>query len=255
MSRRGFLSAVGAGAAGVAIEAASPLGRAGPRQRPNIVLITADDLGYGDLSSYGRADFQTPVLDRLAADGVRLTHAYSIAPICTPTRVGLMTGRYPARHPVGLHEPLTLSPEDRDVGLNPSDPTLPSLLKGVGYATGLFGKWHLGAQPQFHPNRHGFDEFFGPLGGAVDYVAHTDPGGAHDLYRNGDPVHPQGYLTELIAEEAVRFIEKAREPFFLSHQGPLPIPLGKNRETFRWSGSVQASSKGSTLDLPIDFPA
>ncbi|MGI8705886.1 MAG: sulfatase-like hydrolase/transferase [Sphingomicrobium sp.] len=191
-------------------------------RRPNIVLITADDLGYGDLSGYGRPDFQTPQLDRLAAQGTRFTQAYSIAPICTPTRVGIMTGRYPARHPVGLREPLTLSPEDSKLGLAPSPPTLPLLLKNAGYTNGLFGKWHLGVQPRFHPNRHGFDEFFGPLGGAVDYVSHTDPLGEHDLYRNGERVRPHGYLTDLIADEAVRFIRGSREPFFLSHQGTAP---------------------------------
>lgn len=172
VSRRMFLS--GAASAGSTL-AAGPFSAAATsvRQRPNIVLITADDLGYGDLSGYGRADFQTPVLDRLAAQGTRFTQAYAIAPVCTPTRVGLMTGQYPARHPIGLHEPLT----SRDFGLDPSGSILASLLKKSGYTNALVGKWHLGARPQFHPNRHGFDEFFGPLSGAIDYVAHTSAGG------------------------------------------------------------------------------
>ncbi|MGH7443279.1 MAG: sulfatase-like hydrolase/transferase, partial [Longimicrobiales bacterium] len=190
--------------------------------QPNIVLITADDLGYGDLSGYGRADYLTPVLDRLAVEGTRFTQAYAIAPVCTPTRVGLMTGRYPARHPIGLHEPLTLSGEDREIGLAPSQPTLASLLKSAGYTTGLFGKWHLGVAPAFHPNLHGFDEFFGPLSGVVDYVDHEDPTGALDLQRNGEPVRVEGYLTDLIADEAVKFIRARREPFFLNHQGTAP---------------------------------
>jgi arylsulfatase A-like enzyme len=133
-----------------------------------------------------------------------------------------MTGRYPARHPIGLREPLTLSPADRAIGLDPSHPTLSSLLKGAGYSTALFGKWHLGLRPEFHPNRHGFDEFFGPLSGSVDYVAHRDPTGAEALYRNGEPVEVEGYLTDLIADEAVRFIRARREPFFLCHQGTAP---------------------------------
>ena len=218
------MSAVATGAAGLATASASasPLRSGRSEQQPNIVLITADDLGYGDLSSYGRADFTTPQLDTFAATGMRFTHAYSIAPICTPTRVGLMTGRYPARHPIGLREPLTLSPEDSNLGLSPSPPTLPALLKSAGYTNGLFGKWHLGSRPHFHPNRHGFDEFFGPLGGAVDYVSHEDPAGAHDLFRNLERVHAKGYLTDLIADEAVRFIRSSREPFFLSHQGTAP---------------------------------
>lgn len=224
LSRRGFLAGIALGSAGgIAVRSSAGASvRLPSGQRPNIVLITADDLGYGDLSSYGRADFQTPQLDRLAAQGTRFTQAYSIAPICTPTRVGLMTGRYPARHPVGLREPLTLSPGDSRLGLEPLPPTLPALLKSAGYTNGLFGKWHLGAQPQFHPNRHGFDEFFGPLGGAVDYVSHVDPAGEHDLFRNGDRVRAQGYLTDLIAQEAVSFIRNAREPFLLSHQGTAP---------------------------------
>ncbi len=133
-----------------------------------------------------------------------------------------MTGRYPARHPIGLREPLSLSPEDRELGLDPAHPTLSSLLKRAGYRNGLFGKWHLGLRPEFHPNRHGFDEFFGPLSGAVDYISHQDPSERHDLHRNGEPVRANGYLTDLIADEAVRFIRDRREPFFLSHQGTAP---------------------------------
>lgn len=224
VNRRSFLTLCAMGAGTIAAQ--------GPAfQRPrallsterlNIVLITADDLGYGDLSSYGRADYRTPALDRLAARGTQFTQAYSIAPMCTPTRVGLMTGRYPARLPVGLREPLTLSPADRKIGLDPSHPTLSSLLKEAGYTNGLFGKWHLGLDPAFHPSRHGFHEFFGPLSGVVDYASHQDPLGHHDLYRNTQPVHPSGYLTDLIADEAIRFIREKREPFFLSHQGTAP---------------------------------
>jgi arylsulfatase A-like enzyme len=224
LDRRTFLGIAGAGAGSLALTgSASTLARSTrQRYRPNILFISADDLGYGDLSGYGRADYQTPVLDRLAAEGTRFTQAYSIAPICTPTRVGFMTGRYPARHPIGLQEPLTLSPEHEEVGLDPSHPTAPSLLKARGYTNALFGKWHLGVKSEFHPNRHGFDEFFGPLTGAVDYVSHRDPAGSHDLYRNDKPMQVEGYLTDLLAEEATRFIREAREPFFLSHQGTAP---------------------------------
>src|SRR3546814_19180398 len=115
-SRRSFISFLGG--SGAALAAAPLANLSAPKaQPPNIVLITADDLGYGDLSSYGRVDFQTPVLDRLSSQGTRFTQAYSIAPVCTPTRVGLMTGRYPARTPIGLREPLTLSrSEERRAG-------------------------------------------------------------------------------------------------------------------------------------------
>lgn len=223
IDRRKFLGTLGAGA-GILALGGFPAGQLVARkdQRPNIVYITADDLGYGDLSGYGRADFRTPVLDALAADGTRFTQAYSIAPICTPTRVGFMTGRYPARHPVGLREPLTLSPAHRELGLEPAHPTVSSILKAGGYTNALFGKWHLGVRPEFHPNRHGFDEFFGPLTGAVDYISHRDASGAHDLYHNGDHVQATGYLTDVLAERAVQFIRQRREPFFLSHQGTAP---------------------------------
>jgi len=221
IDRRSFLATVAAATGALVVEG-RPFAGAAQKPRPNIIFISADDLGFGDLSGYGRADYQTPVLDRLAAEGTRFTQAYSIAPICTPTRVGFMTGRYPGRDPVGLREPLTGSVEDRSAGLDPSQPTVSSLLKRAGYHTALFGKWHLGVGPQFHPNRHGFDEFFGPLSGAVDYVSHTDASGAHDLYRNDEPVQVEGYLTDRLADEAVRFIRERREPFFLSHQGTAP---------------------------------
>jgi arylsulfatase A-like enzyme len=191
-------------------------------QRPNVIFISADDLGYGDLSGYGRADYTTPVLDRLAAQGTRFTHAYSIAPICTPTRVGFMTGRYPARHPVGLKEPLVPADEQAGVGLPRSHPTVSSLLKASGYTNALFGKWHLGTRPEFQPDKHGFSEFFGPLGGAADYVSHTGMGGVHDLHENGKAVRVDGYLTDLLMNRAVRFIAKRPEPFFLSLQGTAP---------------------------------
>ena len=227
LGRRAFVGALAAGAGALAaspamLSATMTAPRRQPRRRPNIVLVTADDLGYGDLSGYGRADYTTPLLDRLAAEGTRFTQAYSIAPICTPTRVGFMTGRYPARHPIGLYEPLTQSPEHRQLGLDPAHPTVSSLLKAAGYTNALFGKWHLGVKPEFGPNRHGFDEFFGPLNGAVDYVTHRTAEGEPDLYRNDVRVEETGYLTDLIADEAVRFIRQRREPFFLSHQGTAP---------------------------------
>ena len=224
LNRRDFLGLVAAGG-GAMLLGGPPHAAASPARqgtRPNIIYISADDLGYGDLSGYGRADFQTPVLDSLAAAGTRFTQAYSIAPICTPTRVGFMTGRYPARHAVGLREPLTLSDADRRLGLDPAQPTVSSLLRDAGYINALFGKWHLGMRREFHPNRHGFHEFFGPLTGAVDYAAHHDVMGAPDLYRNGEPVRVEGYLTDVLADEAVKFIRARREPFFLSHQGTAP---------------------------------
>ena len=138
-----------------------------------MLFILADDLGYGDLSSYGRPDYSTPVLDRLATQGMKFTSAYAAAPVCTPTRVAFMTGRYPQRYEVGLQEPLTAS--SPPVGLPAGQPTVASRMRAAGYETALIGKWHLGWLPEFQPNRHGFDEFYGTLSGALDYFTHVAP--------------------------------------------------------------------------------
>jgi arylsulfatase A-like enzyme len=181
--------------------------------RPNVVLILMDDLGYGDLGSYGGSDARTPNVDRLARDGVRLTDAYANGAVCTPTRAALISGRYQQR--VGLEWVLADSAGDRDRGLPATGTSLPVLLKTSGYATGLLGKWHLGWKAEFGPNAHGFDEFFGFLSGAHDY--YTRPaGGPSDLYENTTPVEPTGYLTDDITRRAVSFITRHRSgPFFL----------------------------------------
>lgn len=133
-------------------------------RKPNVVLIMMDDLGYGDLGGYGAPDVRTPNVDRLAREGVRLTDAYANGPVCTPTRAALISGRYQQR--VGLEWVLTILPADRERGLPVTGTSLPALLRANGYATGLVGKWHLGWRPEFGPNAHGFDEFYGLLSGA-----------------------------------------------------------------------------------------
>jgi arylsulfatase A-like enzyme len=195
-------------------------GAQAPGQRPpNVVLIMMDDLGYGDLGSYGGSDVRTPNIDRLAREGVRLTDAYASGPVCTPTRAALISGRYQQR--VGLEGILTVSPEDRELGLPAVETSLPALLRASGYATGLVGKWHLGWKPEFGPNAHGFDEFYGFLSGAHSY--YTDRAeirgvgaGAPDLFENTSPVQATGYLTDEITRRAVGFITRhADGPFFL----------------------------------------
>ena len=136
---------------------------------PNIVFIMADDLGYADVSCYGRPDISTPNIDGLAAKGVRFLQAYANSAVCSATRTALITGRYQYRLPIGLEEPLA----GRDVGLPPDHPTLPSLLKKAGYGTTLVGKWHLGLLPKFGPLQSGYDHFYGFRGGAVDYYRHA----------------------------------------------------------------------------------
>ncbi len=128
----------------------------------------ADDLGYADLSCYGRPDFSTPNIDSVAAKGVRFLQAYANSAVCSATRTALITGRYQYRLPIGLEEPLN----GRDVGLPPDHPTLPSLLKKAGYGTTLVGKWHLGSLPKFGPLQSGYDHFYGFREGGSDYYAH-----------------------------------------------------------------------------------
>jgi arylsulfatase A-like enzyme len=185
--------------------------------RPNFVFILADDIGYADLGCYGaRADF-TPCLDAMAAAGLRFTDGYANSPVCSPTRFALMTGRYQYRLRGAAEEPITGKARGRDdLGLPPSHPTLPSLLREAGYATALAGKWHLGFPPHFGPLKSGYQEHFGPLSGGVDYFSHRDSSGTPDLYENGNPVERHGYLTDLITDRAVEFVGRARQPFLLS---------------------------------------
>jgi arylsulfatase A-like enzyme len=203
-----------------------------PARRPNVLFILADDLGYGDLSCYGRPDYQTPELDNLARQGLKFTSSYAAAPVCTPTRCAYITGRYPQRLPVGLEEPLKAS-SPPNIGLPPDHPTIATLLRANGYDTSLVGKWHLGWKPEFGPNRHGFDEFFGVLSGAVDYFTHKaadaprgagpDAGGGPDLWQNLTPVERVGYLTDLLSDKAVEVIARSHaKPFFLSLQYTAP---------------------------------
>lgn len=186
------------------------------QSRPNIIFILADDLGYADLSCYGRKNYQTPHLDKLASEGIKFHNAYAGSALCTPSRVSLMTGRYPARTPVGLWEPLTGSGRDSLVGLSPEYRPLPGLLQKNGYSTILIGKWHLGFLPEFSPLVNGFDEFFGFLGGATDYISHTNPGNQPDLYENNLPIVKEGYSTDLFKEKAIQVIQREHtKPFFL----------------------------------------
>ena len=189
------------------------------QDRPNVLFILADDLGYGDLSCYGRPDYETPVLDRLATQGMKFMSAYAAAPVCTPTRCAFLTGRYPQRFEVGLQEPLTAS--SPPVGLPASQPTIASRLRAVGYETALIGKWHLGWRPEYQPNRHGFDEFYGSLSGALDYFTHVAPdagiGTEPDLWENDRRTTADGYLTDVFTDRAVDFVTRPHsKPFYLS---------------------------------------
>ncbi len=193
-------------------------------KRPNIIYIVADDLGYADLGCYGgrNASFGpvSPVLDRLATDGIRFTQGYSNSPVCSPTRFALMTARYQYRLRGAAEEPInSRSRGSNTLGLPPEHPTLPSLLRGAGYRTALIGKWHLGYPPSFGPLRSGYEESFGPLSGGVDYFSHCDSAGRHDLRLGDAEHHEEGYLTDLLSRRAVEYVERMAAqdaPFFLS---------------------------------------
>jgi arylsulfatase A-like enzyme len=198
-------------------------------QRPNIIFIPTDDMGYGDLSSYGRKEYRTPNIDKLASQGVKFINAYSAGAVCTPTRTALITGRYPARTPVGLMEPLTGSKKDRAFGLTSKYPSVATLMKESGYETALIGKWHLGCLPQHSPVKNGFDYFFGFHTGASDYISHKGDARTHDLYENDSLVYPEGYLTDLFSQKAVDFIKK-------KHNKPFYLTITYNAPHWPWQG-------------------
>ncbi|NOX55545.1 MAG: sulfatase-like hydrolase/transferase [Planctomycetes bacterium] len=180
--------------------------------RPNLVFILADDLGYGDLGCYGAPDIRTPRLDRLAAEGILLTDCYANGSICSPTRAALMTGRYQQR--IGLEWAVFYGVHKQ--GLPPQEKSLARMLRDAGYATAMAGKWHLGYDRDWGPNHHGFQRFFGLLGGNHHYFEHYDPKGRHDLFLDTEPIRVEGYSTNLITEYAVKFLEAMKDrPFFL----------------------------------------
>ena len=176
---------------------------AGGDGRPNLLLIIGDDMGYADVGFQGCKDIPTPHLDSLAGDGVRFTQGYVSGPYCSPTRAGLLTGRYQTRFG---HEFNPTGPN----GLSTSQQTLADRLRGAGYVTGLVGKWHLGSTPEMRPQRRGFDEFFGFLGGAHSFF---EPQG---ILRGDEEVKEIDYTTDAFGREAVSFVERHRErPWFL----------------------------------------
>jgi arylsulfatase A-like enzyme len=187
--------------------------------KPNIVYIMADDMGYADLSCYGRREYKTSNIDSIAVGGVKFLQAYANSAVCSATRTALITGRYQYRLRVGLEEPVEYQSQ---YGLPSEHPTLPSLLKKAGYGTTLIGKWHLGGLPNFGPLKSGYDHFWGFRWGALDYFTHkygiasTD---TEDLWDGDVKIHQVGYLTDLMGDRAVKAIgdyAKAGQPFLLS---------------------------------------
>ncbi|MBP7933568.1 MAG: sulfatase-like hydrolase/transferase [Phycisphaerae bacterium] len=226
-------------------------------KKPNILIFLADDLGIGDIGCYGCKDIRTPHIDLLARDGIRLTHYYSAAPLCAPSRAALLTGRSPAR--IGLSLEKNMAGRSGEPGLPAEETTLGELARAAGYATGAIGKWHLGFTPESSPHNQGFDFFFGFYSSLVDYYSHMNywtDSYFHDLYRNREEVHLEGqHTTDLFTGEAIQFIDKhQKDPFLLYVAFNAPhypmVPQARHRQTY--PGVPKARAEYAALVAGLD---
>lgn len=240
-NRRDLLKTFGAGAVLLTVPGCAGLTKIqtkSPNRKPNIILIMADDLGYGDLGCYGNKNINTPNIDALAKAGLKFTDFHSNGPVCTPTRAALLTGRYQQR--CGLEAVIYARGETRQTGLAPQQLTFAEVLKPAGYTTAIFGKWHLGYRVQFNPAKQGFDEFYGYVSGNVDYHSHIDGAGYDDWWHNTQKIRETGYVTDLITDHAVDFIEKNKDrPFclYIPHEAPHFPYQGRNDRPDRTAGN------------------
>jgi len=236
LNRRDFLTIVGKAAAALALPDLLSAGQT-LTDRPNIIIIMADDLGYGDVSCYGNKTIRTPKIDALAEGGMKFTDFHSNGPVCSPTRVALLTGRYQQRCGV---DGVFSARAHRHTGMALEELTFAEVLKTAGYTTALFGKWHLGYPAEFNPTKQGFDFFRGYVSGNVDYHSHIDQQGHEDWWKDCQLLPEKGYSTDLIAAHGVRFIEQHRsEPFclYLAHEAPHYPYQGRNDKADRRIGS------------------
>ena len=221
--------------------------------KPNVIIILADDLGYGDTGTYG-GWIETPHLDRLAAEGMRFTDFHSSGNVCSPTRAGLLCGRYQQR--AGIPGVINADPKvaAHHRGLQASEVTFAERLKQVGYQTAVFGKWHLGYKRKFNPLNHGFDRFRGYISGNIDYVSHYDRMGVYDWWEGLEYVKEPGYTTHLITRHAIRFIEETKaRPFcvYIAHEavhGPYQGP-GDPAQRGPAGGPKPARRRGAKTDV------
>ncbi len=219
--------------------------------RPNFIIIMADDLGYSDLSCYGNKTYKTPQLDKMAAEGLKFLDFHSSGTVCSPTRAGLMTGRYQQR--AGIPAVIVADPKrpTHPHGLQNAENTLPELLKTAGYTTGIFGKWHLGYYLPYNPTHHGFDQFAGYISGNVDFFSHIDQAGRFDWWHDRKPTREKGYTTHLITQHALKFIEANKHrPFcaYIAHEAPHYPYQGPNDKPFRKVGNAKVRAKNA--DIP-----
>jgi len=207
-------------------------------RKPNLIVIMTDDMGYGDAGCYGGKDFPTPNIDRLAREGMRFTDFHSSCPVCSPTRAGLLTGRYQQRAgvPGVIYAPFN---RNRHHGLQMKEVTFAELLKKRGYATGVFGKWHLGYQEQYNPTYQGFDRYVGYVSGNVDFHSHIDGAGVFDWWHQNQHNKEEGYTTHLITKHAVEFIRASgKKPYclYIAHEAPHDPYQGPNDPPVRKEG-------------------
>lgn len=226
-------------------------------RRPNIIVILADDAGYADFGFTGCEDIETPHLDSLAKEGVACTQGYVTASVCCPSRMGLITGRNQQRFGAECNVPVSPTPghSEEDLGLETSEATIADLLKRSGYATMALGKWHLGELPQYHPNRRGFDEFYGFLGGGRSYWPRDlPPDSAERILRNHEPVDEQEditYLTKDLTDAAIDFIEEKKDdPFFiyLAYNSP-HAPLEAPKEYLQQFAGIKSRKRQTYLAM------
>ena len=215
-SRRDFLKAIGLGTLAMALPSQRTAKAQAPARKPNIVVILVDDLGFGDLSSYGATDLQSPHIDKLMSRGMRFDRFYANCSVCSPTRAALLTGRYPDL--VGVPGVIRTHVKNNWGYLAPHAILLPQMLKPAGYHTAIVGKWHLGLKSPNTPNERGFDHFHGFLGDMMDdYYTHRRHG-INYMRRNDTEIDPEGHATNLFSQWAIDYIQyraSATQPFFL----------------------------------------
>lgn len=222
----------------------------GPRSftPPNIILIMADDLGYGDIGCFGNNEILTPFLDKMATEGLKFTDFHSNGAVCSPTRAALLTGRYQQRS--GLEGVIYAKGETRATGLDVKELTFADYMKSAGYVTGAVGKWHLGYHIDYNPLYHGFDYYRGYVSGNVDYHSHLDGAGIPDWWHDLEKTKEEGYVTDLVTRYSVEFIEKNKDkPFFLyvAHEAPHFPFQGRNDKADRKLGA-KFEAMGSRKD-------
>ena len=239
--------------------------------RPNVIVVMVDDMGYEGVSCFGNPYFKTPEIDRLAAEGMRLTDFHSSGTVCSPTRAGLLTGRYQQRAGIeAVIHPHATHPEHRK-GLQPAETTFAEVLSQAGYSTGLIGKWHQGYpqnSPDYHPQNHGFDEFVGYHSGNIDFVSHIGDHNEHDWWHGRKETREDGYSTQLINQYTIDFVRRharSEKPFclYVAHEAihnPVQVPGDAVRRTeekwdrWKWREVTTAEriEKYRGMTMPID---